>query len=134
MSLILDALKKAKELTNRKPAPPRSAALASFRFGRPSRSEKTKRIALFTLLALAIVSSLGYTENSLMNRLRKPAAVLIQPPQSALPPEPVVDLPPVQQAGNETPLPAAARKEPAKEETILRSPVGPPPASVTPIP
>ena len=46
MSLILDALKKAKELTNRKPAPP-PAALASFRFGRPSRSEKTKRVALF---------------------------------------------------------------------------------------
>ena len=129
MSLILDALKKAKELTNRKPAPP-PAALASFRFGRPSRSEKTKRIALFALLALAIVSSLGYTATLLMKRLRKPQAVLIQTSQPPLPPEP--------EAGKPAPTPATVSKEPAKQEIILPAPspaaVPPPPASVTPIP
>src|SRR5437016_1188019 len=99
MSLILDALKKARELTNRKPAPP-PTALASFRFGRPSRSEKPKRIALFVLLAIAIASSVGYTANLWMKRLRKPRAVLIQAPQPALPAESVVDVPTVREAVN----------------------------------
>jgi len=136
MSLILDALKKARELTNRKPAPPPPTALASFRFGRPSRSEKTKRIALFVLLAIAIASSVGYTANLWMKRLRKPRAVLIQAPQPALPAEPAVDVPPAREAVNQTAPPAVAPKEAAKEEATLpaRALAPPPPIYAPPVP
>src|SRR5437016_2763871 len=130
MSLILDALKKARELTNRKPAAPPPAALASFRFGRTSRSKKTKRIALLALIAVAIVSSAVYTANLWMKRLKKPGAVVMQAPQPALPREKVIDIPPVQETVKRT-APSAAAGKPAKEEAILpaRTLAVPPPTS-----
>ena len=86
MSLILDALKKAKELTGRKsPAPP-PTALASFRFGRPSRSERIRRIALFYVLpGLLIIAIGGYTANFWIKRLRGPATTAVVAPPPAQP-------------------------------------------------
>lgn len=93
MSLILQALKKAKDLTSRK-APPPPTALASFRFGRPTRAQKVRRIALVYLLpALVLTLVIGFGVNFWANRLKKPrAAVLVQAPVPPL--DPVVTLPP----------------------------------------
>src|SRR5437762_2633167 len=118
MSLILDALKKAKELAGRKPAAAPATALASFRFGRPSRGQKIKRIGLYAGLGIVIASSVGYTANMYVKRLRKPRAVLIQAPRPILP-DPVPDTPPEPQAAPTatataaTPVPAAAPAAPA---------------------
>src|SRR5712692_860087 len=117
MSLILDALKKAKDLAGRKPPSAPPTALASFRFGRPSRSQKIKRIVLYAGLGLVVVSSVGYTANFWVKRLRKPRAVLIQAPQPLLPPDPPApDIPAAEEAANpvtpaDNPKPQSVQRE-----------------------
>jgi Tfp pilus assembly protein PilF len=115
MSLILDALKKAKDLGGRTPPPAPPAALASFRFGRPSRSEKIKRLTLIAGLLLVIISSVGYTANFWIKRLRRPRAVLIQAPR---PPLPADSLP-----AEEAPIVQDASKQTAPEESSKAQPV-----------
>src|SRR6267142_1558398 len=82
MSLILQALKRAKDRTGRKAGSPPPTALASFRFGRPTRWQKVRRVALFYLLpALALTLIIGYGVNFRANRLKKPGtAVVVQAP------------------------------------------------------
>jgi Flp pilus assembly protein TadD len=129
MSLILDALKKAKGLAAGKPAAAPPTALASFRFGRPSRADKRKSAAVFALLALVIVGSVGYTANFWMKRLRKPRAVLIQAPRQLLPPDPVVDAPAAPEAVNEAVTPAEKPTEQAATSETPHAPKSVAPAA-----
>src|SRR2546425_7467966 len=131
MSLILDALKKAKELAGRKPPSAPPTALASFRFGRPSRSAKIKRIALYAGIGLVLVSSVGYTANFWVKRLRKPRAVLIQAPQPLLPPEPPApDVPATQDAADQAGAPETSKPQQVQPET----PRDPKPSAAAPSP
>src|SRR5438132_7240920 len=89
MSLILDALKKAKQMAGRKPEEAPPTALASFRFGRPTRKERIKRIGLVVVFAGLGLSAAAYTVNFWVQRYRRPrAAILVQAPRPALEPIP----------------------------------------------
>src|SRR5438445_10055366 len=119
MSLILDALKKARELAGGASASPPPAALASFRFGRQSRSQKIKRVGVYVLVGAAVAASAGYTANFLMNRgARNPRTVLIEAP--AIPAE--SDNAAAQDPGNES-TPAVV--EAPKQATAVLAPTPP---------
>src|SRR5438477_10275554 len=143
MSLILDALKKAKDLAGRKPAAAPPAALASFRFGRPSRSQKIKRIGLMMVLGLVSIGALAYTVNFWLKRMSKPRAVLIQAPRPLVK-DPAPEPPPPQEAAKESspapdqtkdkpaspqvPAPAVGAASPAVAKVALQSPAATSPA------
>lgn len=74
MSLILNALKKVKELARRKQATPVPAPqpLATFRFGRPTRSQRIRRLAiLYVLPATLLLAVAGYTGNFWLQMLSR---------------------------------------------------------------
>ena len=145
MSLILDALKKAKQMAGRKsdPAPP--AALASFRFGRPTRAERTRKIVLVAVMGVIGLSSIAYTVSFIVGRYRKPrGAVLVQAPRPALEdPVPVeeaaaADQPKVDPPKEEPPKPEPARPAPTPAKPVALSQEAPSapqrPAVTTPTP
>src|SRR5438093_3203893 len=88
MSLILKALEKAKAMAGRKSsaAPPPPAALASFRFGRPSKAQRIRKIGILCILISVVAVSLAYTVRYWSQRLRKPGVVVVNR---------TVDLPPL---------------------------------------
>src|SRR5436190_13219124 len=97
MSLIVDALRKAKGLASRNSSPASPAALASFRFGRPSRAQKTRRAVLFYFLpALIGLAVVGYAGNFYLKRLRRPIATIAVVTPSLPQPEQPATLPPPQ--------------------------------------
>jgi Tfp pilus assembly protein PilF len=76
MSIILEALKKAKSLTSRKPAQPVGpAALASFQFGR-RKSRLPKRLAIMIIAGLALTLVLRYTITWWTQRLAAPGGTV----------------------------------------------------------
>src|SRR2546421_11319563 len=123
MSSILDALKKAKEFAGKKPSSPPPTALASFRFGRPTKAQQIRKVAVLGVLLLAGASSIAYTANFMYKRLRKPraAATLVVAPVAAPvavstgettpPPVPPPETPP---SPTVAPPPAAAPKTESK--------------------
>src|SRR6266480_712257 len=122
MSLILDALKKAKDLAGRKPAAPLPTALASFRFGRRSRTQRIKKIGLLAVLGLVSIGPLAYTANFWIKRMSRPKAVLIHAPRTVLP-DPVPAVPAVP----ETPAPQQeAAKETRSTDQQKEKPANPP--------
>src|SRR5437870_7815850 len=131
MSLILQALQKAKDLTGRKSATPTPYALASFRFGRPTRAQKLRRIALVYLLpALALTLIIGYGVTFWANRLKKPrATIAVQAPVA--PPNPAV-IPPPPEAPAQAQQPAAPATP--QVEVHVETPAETAPHSQTPPP
>ena len=119
MSLILDALKKAKQMAGRKSEPASPTALASFRFGRPTRAERIRKIVLVGVMAVIGLSATGYAVSFIVARYRKPrGAVLVQAPRPA-----VEDPIPVEEAAAaDEPKVDPPKGQPAKPE--------PPPAPV----
>src|SRR4051812_16588750 len=90
MSLILNALKKAKDLSSRKAPPTAPAALASFGFRRRSRFNDARHVALLYLLpgALLVLVALVAAHFWLQPLKHSPAAAISAPPvaQPAAPP------------------------------------------------
>src|SRR5438045_8728748 len=85
MSLILDALKKAKQMAGRKSEPAPPTALASFRFGRPTRAERIRKIVLVAAMGVIGLSATGYTVSFIVARYRKPSgAALVPAPRPAV--------------------------------------------------
>jgi Flp pilus assembly protein TadD len=114
MSLILDALKKAKQMAGRKPEPAPPSALASFRFGRPTRAERLRKIVLGGVMAVIGLSATVYTVSFIMARYRKPkGAVLVQAPRPALEADTV---PAEEAAAADEPKAEAAKEAPPKPE------------------
>jgi Flp pilus assembly protein TadD len=111
MSLILDALKKAKQMAGRKSEPATPAALGSFRFGRPTRAERIRKMVLVGVMGAIGLSATAYTISFIVARYRKPSrgAVLIQAPRPAL----EESIPVEEAAAAEVPKP-----DPPKNETI----------------
>jgi Tfp pilus assembly protein PilF len=142
MSLILQALKKAKDLTARKATPAQTtapAALASFRFGRRSKTEQVKRILLrFVLLSLALAGILGYTVNWWVQRSRPRSGIVINVPpvervgeQPAAPPS---GSPETATERQQPPVPAAAQQQATQQEPPAQSPpLQPPPTQPAPV-
>src|SRR2546425_11133204 len=113
MSLILDALKKAKQMAGRKSEPASPTALASFRFGRPTRAERIRKIVLVGVMAVIGLSATGYAVSFIVARYRKRrGAVLVQAPRPALE-DPI----PVEEAAAaDEPKLDAPKEEPSKPQ------------------
>ena len=88
MSLILKALEKAKSMAARKPAPPpHPAALASFRFGRPTKARRMRKLVILGLLPIVVVGAgAGYGIRYWLQKTSRPATVVVNmPPRSDTP-------------------------------------------------
>ncbi|MBI1974392.1 MAG: hypothetical protein HYS51_00830 [Candidatus Zambryskibacteria bacterium] len=113
MSLILDALSKAKSLLKKKPAP---TLLASFRFG-PTRAQKIRKIMLlYVAPGLLLSAVLAMTVNFWVKRLSRPEskpATIVEPLVAELPSEQTETVFGTVTISNDT-LPA---QEPAKESS-----------------
>src|SRR5205085_11174035 len=127
MSLILDALKKAKQMAGRKPDPAPPAALASFRFGRPTRAQRIRKIVLVAVMGVIGLSSIAYTVSFTVGRYRKPrGAVLVQAPRPALEdPDPVEEA-----AAADQPKVDPPKEEPPKPEPVQPVPTSPKPVAL----
>src|SRR5262249_38682481 len=106
MSLILKALEKAKSIAGRKPAPPpHPAALASFRFGRPARARRMRKVVTVAVLPIIVAGAgTGYGIRYWLKKPARRAAVVVNTPPKLDTPAPVPETQP--------PLPPPPAPEP----------------------
>src|SRR5438093_10894541 len=125
MSLILKALEKAKSMAGRKPAPPpHPAALASFRFGRPARAKRTRKLVIVGLLAIILVGAgAGYGIRYWLKKSSRPVAVVVNAPTTPENPTPTPQTEQTQPA----PVAEATVAQPAPTPESAEQSAAPPP-------
>ena len=132
MSLILKALEKAKSVGGRKPAPPpHPAALASFRFGRPRKAQRIRKILLVATLPIIIVGAgTGYGIRYWLKKSSRPAAVVVNAPPNFEISAPAAQAAPTLEPAEQNVIPAAPIAAPVAGADAAAAPKPPRPRRV----